>query len=109
MTDQTDPSWLIRQAALGDKGAMRKIYLLYADPLKGFVHNFLSDPVEAADIVHETMLEVWRNAARFEGRSSVKSWIFGIARNKSVDRTRRALERSSRRSGPRARRRCARR
>ena len=35
------------------------------------------------------MLEVWRNAGRFEGRSSLKSWIFSIARNKSIDTNRR--------------------
>jgi RNA polymerase sigma-70 factor (ECF subfamily) len=34
------------------------------------------------------MMEVWRNAARFEGRSSIKSWMFTIARNKSIDRNR---------------------
>jgi len=31
------------------------------------------------------MIEVWRNASRYEGRSALKSWIFSIARNKSVD------------------------
>jgi len=40
------------------------------------------------DIVHETMMEVWRSAKKFEGRSSLKSWMFSIARNKSIDRNR---------------------
>jgi len=45
-------------------------------------------PHEASDIVHETMLEVWRRADRFQGRSSLKSWMFSIARNKSIDKNR---------------------
>jgi len=36
----------------------------------------------------EVMIEVWKNAARYEGRSALKSWIFSIARNKSIDQNR---------------------
>jgi len=50
----------------------------------------LKDPNDAQDIVHETMMEIWRKAERFEGRSSLKSWMFSIARNKSIDRNRKA-------------------
>jgi len=71
--------------AAGDKTAMREVYELYADNLTNFVRNWLYDPTQAADLVHETMLIIWRNAAKFEGRSSLKSWIFSIARNKSID------------------------
>ncbi len=80
---------LIQRVAQGDKTAMRQIYETHAGPLGSFVKNWLADPTHAADLVHETMLEVWRNAARFEGRSSLKSWIFSIARNKSIDSNRR--------------------
>ena len=36
------------------------------------------------------MLEIWRKADRFEGRSSLKTWIFSIAKNKSIDRNRKS-------------------
>ena len=74
--------------AAGDKSAMRDIYETYSPNLTNFVRNWLYDPTQAADLVHETMLEVWRSAGRFEGRSSLKSWIFSIARNKSIDTNR---------------------
>lgn len=68
---------------------MRTLYELHAGPLGSFVKNWLADPSQAADLVQETMLVVWRNAGKFEGRSSLKSWIFSIARNKSIDSNRR--------------------
>ncbi len=42
-----------------------------------------------ADVMQEVFLEVWRAAGRFEGRSAARTWLFGIARNKAVDRLRR--------------------
>ena len=80
---------LMSRIAAGDKSAMRGLYETYSLNLTNFVKNWLYDPTQAADLVHETMLEVWRNAGRFEGRSSLKSWIFSIARNKSIDTNRR--------------------
>jgi len=72
----------------GNKGAMNEIYKTYAPALNGFVRLYLADPNDVADIIHDTMLEVWRKADRFEGRSSLKTWIFSIAKNKSIDRNR---------------------
>ena len=80
---------LMSRIAADDKTAMRDLYEAYSPNLSNFVKNWLYDPTQAADLVHETMLEVWRNAKRFEGRSSLKSWIFSIARNKSIDTNRR--------------------
>lgn len=68
--------------AAGDKLAMQELYETHSGNLTNFVKNWLYDPTPVADLVHETMMEVWRNAGRFEGRSSLKSWIFSIARNK---------------------------
>ena len=79
---------LIAGVVQGNKGAMNEIYKTYAPALNGFIRLFLADPNDVADITHDTMLEVWRKADRFEGRSSLKTWIFSIAKNKSIDRNR---------------------
>jgi len=79
---------LVSRIIEGDQNAMRDVYDAYSGPLQNFVKSWLADPHEAADIVHETMLEVWRRADRFQGRSSLKSWIFSIARFKSIDKNR---------------------
>ena len=69
---------LIAGVVQGNKGAMNEIYKAYAPALNGFIRLFLVDPNDVADIIHDTMLEVWRKADRFEGRSSLKTWIFSI-------------------------------
>jgi len=79
---------LVQKIGAGDHAAMKQVYELHSGPLFHFVKNWLADPHEASDIVHETMLEVWRRSERFQGRSSLKSWIFSIARNKSIDKNR---------------------
>ena len=81
---------LVQKIASGDHSAMKQVYELHSGPLFHFVKNWLADPHEASDIVHETMLEVWKRADRFEGRSSLKSWVFSIARNKSIDKNRKS-------------------
>jgi len=81
---------LVHRIAAGDQAAMKQVYELHSGPLFHFVKNWLADPHEASDIVHETMLEVWRRADRFQGKSSLKSWIFSIARNKSIDKNRKS-------------------
>lgn len=79
---------LIANVIKGDKNAMNQIYTTYVPALNGFVRLFLANPNDVADIIHDTMLDVWRKADRFEGRSSLKTWIFSIAKNKSIDRNR---------------------
>lgn len=79
---------LSQRIAAGDETAMKLVYEQHSDALRKFVSRWLAEPNEASDIVHDTMLEVWRNAARFQGRSSMKSWLFSIARNKAIDRNR---------------------
>lgn len=79
---------LLSQVAGGDMVAMKAVYEGHADAVQRFILTRLRDHFEVADIVHNTMLEVWRSAERFEGRSSARSWILSIARNKTVDHIR---------------------
>ncbi len=69
----------------GDKAAFAAFYREMERPLYRFVVSKLNDPHEASDILHEVFMEVWRSAGKFEGRSTVKTWIFGIAYRKTMD------------------------
>lgn len=91
MTAPDNLAFLLGRIALGDKKAMRAMYMSLGPELHRFIQTRLSDPHEASDILQETMLEVWRQADAFEGRSSARTWIFSIARNKAIDRVRRRV------------------
>jgi RNA polymerase sigma-70 factor, ECF subfamily len=64
-------------------------------PLTGYCYRMLGSAFEADDAVQETMVRAWKAAGSFEGRSSVKSWVYRIATNVCLDqlrgRQRRAL------------------
>jgi RNA polymerase sigma-70 factor (ECF subfamily) len=89
MTADGDLAALLRHSAQGDRAAFARLYRALERPAFRFILSKLNDPHEAADILNEVFMEVWRTAARFEGRSSVKSWVFAIAYRKTMDHFRR--------------------
>jgi RNA polymerase sigma-70 factor, ECF subfamily len=93
-----DGEALLRRIAAGEEAAMAEFYKAYENSIYRFILSRMNDPFEAADILNEVMLEVWRGAGRFQGRSTVKSWIFGIARHKTLDRLR-SRQRNAARAG----------
>src|ERR1700730_5059426 len=57
----------------------------YRRELTGYWYRMLGPGFEADDAVQETMLRAWRAADGFEGRSSVRSWLYRIATNICLD------------------------
>jgi RNA polymerase sigma-70 factor (ECF subfamily) len=53
--------------------------------LTGYCYRMLGSGFEAEDAVQEAMVRAWRNADSFEGRSSVRSWLYRIATNVCID------------------------
>jgi RNA polymerase sigma-70 factor (ECF subfamily) len=53
--------------------------------LTGYCYRMLGSGFEAEDAVQETMVRAWRKASGFEGRSSVRSWLYRIATNVCID------------------------
>ncbi len=61
----------------------------YQSRLYGFVRRILNDDEEALDVTQEAFVRAFRNLGRFDGRCSLKAWLFKIAHNLCVDRARR--------------------
>ena len=62
--------------------------------LTGYCYRMLGSGFEAEDAVQETMVRAWKAADRFEGRSSVRSWLYRIATNVCIDMGRQVQRRA---------------
>jgi RNA polymerase sigma-70 factor (ECF subfamily) len=89
LAQDTGDKALLKRVAEGDRAAMRSLYELHYDALHAFLRGRGADEQLASDPLQDAMLDVWRLAGRYNGKASVKTWIFTIARNKLVDRIRR--------------------
>jgi RNA polymerase sigma-70 factor (ECF subfamily) len=85
----TDAGDLLRAVARGDEKAFGRLYDLVAPRVYGLIRRVLRDPAQAEEVAQEALVEVWRNAARFDpARGSATAWVFTIAHRRAVDRVR---------------------
>lgn len=70
---------LIRQIAAKDQDALEELYHRYRSIMYNYFLRTTHDPASGEDLLQEFFLGVWEGAAKFEGRASVKTWLFRIA------------------------------
>ncbi|HWJ96992.1 MAG TPA: sigma-70 family RNA polymerase sigma factor [Acidimicrobiales bacterium] len=66
----------------------------YRGELIGYCYRMLGSSSEAEDAVQDTFTKAWRNLDRFEGRSSLRTWLYKIASNACFDQLRSAQRRA---------------
>jgi RNA polymerase sigma-70 factor (ECF subfamily) len=69
---------LLRRVAAGDGHAFRQLADLHGDRLYRLAFSLVGNAADAEDVVQEALTGAFRGAGRFEGRSSVKSWLTRI-------------------------------
>lgn len=72
----------------GDPQAFAHLVSLHEGMVYGLAARLLGDPEEAKDLAQEVFLQIFRTLGRFEGRSSLKTWIYRIVVNRCRNRRR---------------------
>ncbi len=80
MTDQA-----LERARAGDEEAFRELTDPYRRALQVHIYRIVGSVQDAEDLLQETLLAAWRGLGQFEGRASVRAWLYRIATNRSLD------------------------
>jgi RNA polymerase sigma-70 factor (ECF subfamily) len=77
---------LVRRLLAGDEAAFMSLVDMYQGPMVRLARNYVPSRDVAEEVVQETWLAVLTGLPKFEGRSSLKTWIFRILVNRAITR-----------------------
>jgi RNA polymerase sigma-70 factor (ECF subfamily) len=83
---------LLTRIARGDQLAMRSLFARHQTTVYRWILRLVGNEAMAEDLLSEVFLDVWRQAASFQGRSSVTTWLLAIARHKALSARRRRVD-----------------
>jgi RNA polymerase sigma-70 factor (ECF subfamily) len=83
---ETDlPAELLGRARAGDQDAFAELVAAHRHELLVHCYRILGSFQDAEDVLQETLLSAWRGLSGFEQRSSIRTWLYRIATNRSLD------------------------
>src|SRR5262249_61329790 len=83
---------LVEQIAAGSKPAMQALFARHRTYVYRWLRRLVSNETLAEDLLSEVFFDVWRQAGRFQCRSSVSTWLMSIARHKALSARRRRTD-----------------
>jgi RNA polymerase sigma-70 factor (TIGR02960 family) len=75
----------LARARAGDQDAFRELTDPYRRELQVHVYRIVGSAHDAEDLLQETLLAAWRGLEQFQGRASIRAWLYRIATNRSLD------------------------
>jgi len=84
----TEENSVVTELKAGSEDAFAWLIAHYHQPVYSLVYRMVNDPADAADTVQEVFIKVFRGIKRFDGRSSLKTWIYRIAVHEASNRRR---------------------
>ena len=90
LSDGQSEAELMRQVAAGEIGGLETLYDRYHSMAYALALRITTETGLAEDVVQDSFLGVWRNAARYaEAKGSVRGWLLAIVRHRAIDAMRR--------------------
>ncbi len=86
---EPDEQTLVDALKAGDRSACATMVRLFSPRIYRLALKLVGDPVEAEEVLQETFINACQHVQRFEGRSSLATWLYRIATNASLMRLRR--------------------
>jgi len=90
--DVSDDARLLALVSAGDLHAFEQLYRAYHPRLRRFLANVLRRPHLVDEVLNDTMMVVWRQPERYNGKSKVSTWVYAIAYRKALKALRRRDE-----------------
>ena len=86
---------LLQAYRAGDVRAFERLVARYEKPIWNFLRRFVADAATAEDLLQEVFLRVVKSADEWRGAAKFSTWLYTIARNLTVDQSRRAVHRTA--------------
>lgn len=81
----SDASGLVERAREGDAAAFTRLVEPHRREIQLHCYRILGSVQDAEDALQEAMLSAWQGLGGFEGRSSVRTWLYRVATNRCLD------------------------
>ena len=82
--DEADDLAAVAAMRMGDQSGLRWLHARYGRALLTYVMTLVGDTGRAEEVVQDVLVAAWRGAAGYEGRGTVRGWLFSVARRRAI-------------------------